>query len=34
MKYCLKAIDLDYYNLTAQLVAGLIFIEEGKCRQD
>lgn len=30
MKYCLKAIDLDYYNVTAQLLAGLIFIEEGE----
>lgn len=30
MEYCLKAIDLDYYNVSAQLMAGLIFIEEGE----
>lgn len=30
MKYCLRAIDYDYYNVDAQLMAGLIFIEEGE----
>lgn len=30
MQHCLKALDNDYCNVDAQLIGGLIFIEEGE----